>query len=206
MERNIPACFQKMYVSPVKCQAPRGPCGLLMTDLVILGGGCTPSPFTQFTSSLNSLSSLLLKTHLSQLLPLDNNQAPGLCQRSKYDCSSCLRFKIYCFFRCCCCLFRQSHLIRKGKSTAAADQPGQCLGSNVCGAALICLSGHSLSCLRESGHTPKSIAWTQAAVPDRCLLVALLQLSSKHGPIGDSLCSVVTPHTPRCAPQISTSG
>lgn len=84
---------------------------------------CTPpNPLLQCTSSLNSSSFLLPKTHLSQLLPLENNQAPGLCQRSKNDCSSCLSFKIYCFFRFCCYLFRQSSSMLKGKSTAAVDQ------------------------------------------------------------------------------------
>lgn len=55
--------------------------------------------------------------------------------------------------------------------------------------------------------------WTYAqedcmdmAVPNSRLLVALLQLFSKHRPIDDSLCSVVMPHTLRRAPQISTSG
>lgn len=47
---------------------------------------------------------------------------------------------------------------------------------------------------------------TDTAVPNSSLLVALLQLFSKHRPIDDSLCSVVMPHTPKRAPQMSTSG
>lgn len=99
------------------------------------------------------LSCLLLKTHLSQLLPLDNNQGPGICQGSKNDCSSCL--KIYCFFRCCYCLFRQSNIMVKVHSSCGLET-WQCLGSDVWGTASMWLSGHSLSYSRESGCTPRA--------------------------------------------------
>lgn len=108
---------------------------------------------------------------------------------------------MYCIFRCCYCLFRQSdpYAERKVHSSCGLET-GQCLGSDVCSAVSLCLSGRSLSCLRESGCIPKSTAQTRLSP------TALLQLFSKHRPTDDSLCSVVMPHTPRQAPQISTSG
>lgn len=135
-------------------------------------------------------SSLLLKTHLSQLLPLDNNQAPGLCQGSENDCSSCL--KIYCFFRCCCHLFTQSDIMLKVHSSCELET-GQCL--------VMCGAQHPSDFL---GPQLLSREWmypqehhTDMAGPKRYLLVALLQVFSKHRPISDSLHSAVMPHTPR---------
>lgn len=145
------------------------------------------------------LSCLLLKTHLSQLPPLDNNQAPGFCQGWKNDCSSCL--KIYCFFRCCC-LFRQSDIMLKVHSSCGLDRA---MFGKWCVWHSIHLTSWALTQLlkREWMHTQEH--HTDMVGPKSCLLVALLRVFSKHRPISDSLCSAVIPHTPRHPPHIRTS-